>query len=85
MLRDSFWPINALLLKAPTQEILRWPNPPDVRRGFVLDEFRVMQRVECVHDLLNLGRFKVNGGRGVRQNSSFKLRAAGERYVPRGD
>ena len=58
VLRDSFWPINALLLKALTQEILRRPNTPGVRHWFVLDEFRAMQRVECVHDLLNLGRSK---------------------------
>ncbi|MBI5386442.1 MAG: type IV secretion system DNA-binding domain-containing protein [Verrucomicrobia bacterium] len=58
VLRDSFWPINALLLKALTQEILRRPNTPDVRHWFVLDEFRAMQRVECIHDLLNLGRSK---------------------------
>ena len=48
VLRDSFWPINALLLKSLTQEILRRPNTPGVRHWFVLDEFRAMQRVECV-------------------------------------
>lgn len=58
VLRDSLWPINALLLKALTQEILRRDETPDVRHWFVLDEFRAMQRVDCVHDLLNLGRSK---------------------------
>ena len=58
VLRDSFWPINALLLKALTQEILRRPETPEVRHWFVLDEFRAMQRVDCVHELLNLGRSK---------------------------
>ena len=51
-MRDSFRPINALLLQALTQEILRRPNTPGVRHWFVLDEFRAMQRV---HELLNLG------------------------------
>lgn len=58
VLRESFWQVNALLLKALTQEILRRPETPDVRHWFVLDEFRAMQRVDCVHDLLNLGRSK---------------------------
>jgi hypothetical protein len=58
VLRESFWPINAILLQALTQEILRRPNTFVPRHWFVLDEFRAMQKVECVHDLLNLGRSK---------------------------
>jgi type IV secretory pathway TraG/TraD family ATPase VirD4 len=58
VLRESFWPINAILLQALTHEILRQPNTMRPRHWFVLDEFRAMQKVECVHDLLNLGRSK---------------------------
>jgi hypothetical protein len=58
VLRDSFWPITAMLLKALTQEILREPETLEPRHWFVLDEFRAMERVQCIHDLLNLGRSK---------------------------
>lgn len=58
VLRESLWPINAILLRALTQEILRGPNTFAPRHWFVLDEFRVMERVDCIHDLLNLGRSK---------------------------
>ena len=58
VLRESYWPINAIMLKALTQEILRRSETPGLRHWFVLDEFRAMQRVDCVRDLLNLGRSK---------------------------
>ena len=58
VIRDSIWPINALLLKALTQEILRRPGSRQPRHWFVLDEFPAMQRVECIHDLLRRGRSK---------------------------
>lgn len=58
VLRDSFWPINAMLLKALTQEILRERDTLEPRHWFVLDEFRAMEKVECIHDLLNRGRSK---------------------------
>ena len=60
VLKDSLWPINALLLKALTHEILRRPGPTTrlPRHWFVLDEFRWMEKVECIHDLLNRGRSK---------------------------
>lgn len=58
VLRESFWPINAILLKALTQEILRRPNTLQPRHWFVLDEFRAMEKVEAIHDLLNRGRSK---------------------------
>jgi len=58
VLRDSFWPINAILLKALANEILRRPNTLQPRHWFVLDEFRAMERVDCIHDLLNRGRSK---------------------------
>lgn len=46
VLRSSFWPINAILLKALSNEILRSPNDLPPRRWFVLDEFRAMERVD---------------------------------------
>ena len=58
VLRDSVWPINALLLKALTQEILRRPDTRRPRHWFVLDEFPAMERVDCIHDLLRRGRSK---------------------------
>jgi hypothetical protein len=58
VLHDSLWPINALLLKALTNEILRQPDTRRPRHWFVLDEFRAMQNVNCMVDLLNRGRSK---------------------------
>ena len=57
-LSDSLWPINAILLKALTQEILRGEETQRPRHWFLLDEFPAMKRVDCIHDLLNLGRSK---------------------------
>ena len=57
-MRDSLWPINALLLKALTQEILRRPGCRHPRHWFVLDEFPAMEKVDCIHDLLRRGRSK---------------------------
>jgi type IV secretory pathway TraG/TraD family ATPase VirD4 len=58
VLNDSLWPINALILKALTNEILRQPDTRHSRHWFVLDEFRAMQNVNCMADLLNRGRSK---------------------------
>jgi energy-coupling factor transporter ATP-binding protein EcfA2 len=59
VLRDSLWPINALLLKALTQEILRCPlDLRYPRHWFVLDEFPAMEKVDCIHELLRRGRSK---------------------------
>jgi hypothetical protein len=58
VLHDSLWPVNALLLKALTEEILRRPNTNRPRHWFVLDEFPAMDKVECIHDLLRRGRSK---------------------------
>ena len=57
-LHESLWPINALLLKALTQEILRRTDTRQPRHWFVLDEFPAMERVDCIHDLLRRGRSK---------------------------
>ena len=57
-LTDSLWPMNAILLKALTQEILRGEETSRPRHWFFLDEFPAMKRVDCIHDLLNRGRSK---------------------------
>lgn len=57
-LRDSLWPINALLLKALTQEILRRDETRQPRHWFVLDEFPAMEKLDCIHELLRRGRSK---------------------------
>lgn len=56
--KDCMWPINALLLRALTNQILRGPNTDRPRHWFVLDEFPAMEKVEAIHDLLNRGRSK---------------------------
>lgn len=58
VLRESIWPINAVILKALTNAILRQPDTFAPRHWFILDEFRAMERVDCIHDLLNRGRSK---------------------------
>jgi type IV secretory pathway TraG/TraD family ATPase VirD4 len=58
VLRESIWPLNAILLKALVNEILRGPDTLQPRHWFVLDEFKAMERVDCIHDLLNRGRSK---------------------------
>ena len=58
VLNDSMWPINAILLKAITNEILRRPNTDGPRHWFVLDEFAAMGQVDCIQSLLNRGRSK---------------------------
>jgi hypothetical protein len=58
VVRDSFWPFNAILLQALVHEVLRQPETHLPRFWFVLDEFRAMEKVDCIHDLLNRGRSK---------------------------
>jgi type IV secretory pathway TraG/TraD family ATPase VirD4 len=58
VLKDSFWAINALLLNALTQEILRQPDTRQPRHWFVLDEFPAMKNVDCIPDLIAAGRSK---------------------------
>ncbi len=58
VLRDSFWPINSILLKALTHEILRQGETRQPRHWFVLDEFPAMNQVDCIKDLLARGRSK---------------------------
>lgn len=58
VLRESLWPINAMLLKSLAQEILRGRETLDPRHWFVLDEFPAMERVEAIQELVNRGRSK---------------------------
>ena len=58
VLRESLWPINAIILQALTNEILRSAETRVPRHWFVLDEFRAMGEVRCIRELLNLGRSK---------------------------
>ncbi len=58
LLKDSFWPINAILLKALTHEILRGPETNQPRHWFVLDEFPAMNKVDSIQELLTRGRSK---------------------------
>lgn len=58
VLEESIWPMNAIILKALTNEILREGETKLPRHWFVLDEFHAMQKVDCIRKLLNLGRTK---------------------------
>jgi hypothetical protein len=58
VLRESLWPINAMLLKSLAQEILRGTETQEPRHWFMLDEFPAMERVEAIQDLVNRGRSK---------------------------
>ncbi len=58
VLRESLWPITAMLLKSLTKEILRKPNFDGPRYWFVLDEFTAMERVDSIQELVNRGRSK---------------------------
>lgn len=58
VLNESLWPINAILLKALADEILRGPRQRLPRHWFVLDEFRTMEKADAVQRLLNRGRGK---------------------------
>jgi len=58
VLKDSFWPVSAILLKALTHEILRGAEVREPRHWFVFDEFPAMRNVECIKDLLDRGRSK---------------------------
>jgi type IV secretory pathway TraG/TraD family ATPase VirD4 len=58
VLRQSLWPINALLLQSLSKHILRGNETQTPRHWFVLDEFSAMERVDSIRDLVNLGRSK---------------------------
>jgi len=58
VLRESLWPINAIILKSLTQEIMRQPETDLPRHWFVLDEFTAMEKVDSIHEIVNRGRSK---------------------------
>ena len=58
VLQKSLGPINAIILQALTDEILRGKETKEPRHWFLLDEFRSMGDVQCIRDLLNVGRSK---------------------------
>lgn len=51
-------PLNSFVLKAISQQIIRGSESALPRRWFVLDEFAAMGRIDCIPDLLRLGRSK---------------------------
>lgn len=58
VLKESFWPINALLLKALAKEILRSSETYLPRHWFVFDEFPALGAIDTIQDLVNRGRSK---------------------------
>lgn len=58
VLKESFWPINALLLKALAKEILRSTETFRPRHWFVFDEFPALGSIDTIQDLVNRGRSK---------------------------
>lgn len=58
LLRESLWPINAMLLNSLSKHILRGPEVKAPRHWFVLDEFTAMEKVASIQELVNRGRSK---------------------------
>lgn len=58
LLRESLWPITAMLLKSLSKQILRGPESKLPKHWFVLDEFPAMEQVDSIHELVNRGRSK---------------------------
>lgn len=58
VLKESLKPIVALVLKTLTDEMLRQTDTLENRQFVILDEFRSHGKLECIHDLLNMGRSK---------------------------
>jgi len=58
MEKESFAPMNAIILQALTHQVLRGQETDRPRHWFVLDEFQQMGRVDCIRSLLNVGRSK---------------------------
>jgi type IV secretory pathway TraG/TraD family ATPase VirD4 len=56
--RESIAPINSLLLRVLSGHLLTGPEVDGPRTWIVLDEFRWMEQVECIRELLNQGRSK---------------------------
>ena len=85
LLKESFWSINAILLKSLTHHILGQDETSDPRHWFVFDEFPAMRKVECVADLLTLGRSKgvsvLLGFQGIEQLNEVYGNNAAESMV----
>jgi hypothetical protein len=58
LLRESLWPINAMLLTSLSKHILRGPEVKVPKHWFVLDEFAAMEKVASIQELVNRGRSK---------------------------
>jgi len=58
VLKESLWPINAILLRSLASHILRLPETKVPRHWCVFDEFSLMGQMDSIRDLLNLGRSK---------------------------
>lgn len=58
VLNASLKPIVALLIKALIDAILRQPDTLDPRHFWVFDELRSLGKLDCLHDLLTMGRSK---------------------------
>ena len=58
LLRESLWPINAMLLNSLSKHILRGPEVKVPKHWFVLDEFTAMEKVDSIQELVNRGRSK---------------------------
>ena len=57
-LKDTLQPINSLLIEALTQKMLSGEETKRPRHWFILDEFAEMGKVECINQLLRVGRSK---------------------------
>jgi hypothetical protein len=55
---DSITPLNALLLRVISDELQSMPDVDQPHTWIVLDEFRWMKQVECMAELLGVGRSK---------------------------
>lgn len=81
VLRETVWPINAIILKALTDKILGQPDTLLPRHWFFFDEFVAMRRLECAYDLVHLGRSKgVSVLLGV-QNTPGLMEVYGEKVA----
>jgi len=55
---EALNPINGLLLRMISDELQSWPDVSQPHTWIVLDEFRWMKEVDCMAELLGVGRSK---------------------------
>lgn len=55
---ETLSPINSLLLRMISDELQSWPDVRAPHTWIILDEFRWMKEVECMAELLGVGRSK---------------------------